>query len=1353
MILPEGNDKISYPGILSAIQAINGEEASKYHWGCWDEKSIIPLENSTSFEDIISSGKNKGYYYVIPERNVLSFSSGVSFIILQSSKKLSFMNINLFSNVLTRFLTIFHQSIYSQIIKLSNCNSAIGSIMSRNGSHNIGSHVLSALSHNVGTMPDDRVLYQYIQHRMDYIASATTGAPDWSVSTPFVANLMKMFYSQRHLLEHIAGSDGLHAYKYQGKGTQTGVWQKDCVKIIVRKIERYKEEKYPKGQKNEGWQGKKCADGSWIYAYEFFRDAPAKQKDSISLKSESDDLQSKETANDKNDDNPKTVNWNLDEVVSVPGGILGQHAFYNIVENVLRNAAKHSWAGKSAEKREAVNLEIYIDFEKTKERALKEDGKDEEMICFTVGDNMSKLFQDKFWEELFDKFNNTDSSWPGPSHKECSQFTGKSLPSLFAQPLDDFSVPADADSNCKHIKDFLKGTGNADSLPPLYRALYAYISDNANWSKLKNDKSFIASLKGERDKNENGEPMDEQLGHRLPLPLHHQQELALSEPFIDLTTNRLRQAAWGVSEMKISAGYLRRAKVAVIGGLKPDVGQRPLIVPIGIPRSELEGKSQQDTSDGNTEELSYQHLCLAYRFWVKLPKYVLIVADNTAEWSSRISGDEWEGIRINSFVSVFGEGGNKGDIGKMSDYEFVLVDHHWETREDEIKKREDVIKKLPFRFLLVDNFDVQNPSVAKEELLNKKDRIGFVKSVYRAWLDYLIKLRLWNKAPRNVQIVTDVETRWKNITEYKWQGIGLVKYSDVFGDSEHKEGNNSLMSGCDFVLIDHDGGLRDDELEKLPFRFLPVVEHSAEARTGVVRTALEQAHSREDFVMSVHKAWQDYLRIRSSDNGCHSIMTIKLNIYDEAGGEKGLISDRDVYKVLFRECLHSILEPIAADQGRPVLERKALLLVSLYPLNEDDDLFDDVKEKEYEHDHFDKMAHLLGTISGKVWEFWKSLPSPSEKLKGVYKSGLERTRKDWGEHFIPKELLKELGDKHPEGDSALLDELKAMEENPLESSIIESAAEALLVARTTSDVFLRKYEERIVTLPLQYKSEVKKKSSLLSFKDIGVNIDYSVSYGDISYNRHSTDSAPFYSEPLSGSQTYLNALSDLSNDDAKWAMRLAENGLLRIVIIDERVYAFIKDHGEEIIKTYESMHIAVVDTERPYDHLSKGTTSLPDFKDWYYVAGGRHADNADKHSEEQPDDHSQSAADGDKVGIASACHDDSNFDYDFDYDFDLVIIHQGIIDKWWPDKHNKSDVEGILDDLRTRNSAHQNAPNRFVVVTTGRGRPDNIPDNEKVLAFSMIEAFLFKRYPEKLNLVNSIMNILPGSAERNYNND
>ena len=39
--------------------------------------------------------------------------------------------------------------------------SAIGSIMSRNGSHNIGSHVLSALSHNVGTMPDDRVLYQY----------------------------------------------------------------------------------------------------------------------------------------------------------------------------------------------------------------------------------------------------------------------------------------------------------------------------------------------------------------------------------------------------------------------------------------------------------------------------------------------------------------------------------------------------------------------------------------------------------------------------------------------------------------------------------------------------------------------------------------------------------------------------------------------------------------------------------------------------------------------------------------------------------------------------------------------------------------------------------------------------------------------------------------------------------------------------------------------------------------------------------------------------------------------------------------------------------------------------------------
>ena len=67
-------------------------------------------------------------------------------------------------------------------------------------------------------------------------------------------------------------------------------------------------------------------------------------------------------------------------------------------------------------------------------------------------------------------------------------------------------------------------------------------------------------------------------------------------------------------------------------------------------------------------------------------------------------------------------------------------------------------------------------------------------------------------------------------------------------------------------------------------------------------------------------------------------------------------------------------------------------------------------------------------------------------------------------------------------------------------------------------------------------------------------------------------------------------------------------------------------------------------------------------------------------------------------------------------------------------------MKEILEDLR------QSIPR--VVVTTGRGRPENIPADEKVLPFSVIESSLFKRYPEKLIFVNTIMNLLPYGSDK-----
>ena len=84
--------------------------------------------------------------------------------------------------------------------------------------------------------------------------------------------------------------------------------------------------------------------------------------------------------------------------------------------------------------------------------------------------------------------------------------------------------------------------------------------------------------------------------------------------------------------------------------------------------------------------------------------------------------------------------------------------------------------------------------------------------------------------------------------------------------------------------------------------------------------------------------------------------------------------------------------------------------------------------------------------------------------------------------------------------------------------------------------------------------------------------------------------------------------------------------------------------------------------------------------------------------------------------------------------YDILIIHQGIIDKWCS-AHDKTVVGTLLKNLRQR------VP--FVVVTTGRGRPDNIPDDARVLPFTSVESTIFRKYPEKLVLVNTVMNILP----------
>ena len=218
-------------------------------------------------------------------------------------------------------------------------------------------------------------------------------------------------------------------------------------------------------------------------------------------------------------------------------------------------------------------------------------------------------------------------------------------------------------------------------------------------------------------------------------------------------------------------------------------------------------------------------------------------------------------------------------------------------------------------------------------------------------------------------------------------------------------------------------------------------------------------------------------------------------------------------------------------------------------------------------------------------------------------------------------------------------------------------------------------------------------------------------HGDESTSETNTASLKndsYYCEPLSGSQSYLSSLIALQRNAEKLSLigsnerisaireltGLLENSLMRILLIDERATRFAKEHVE-VNQIFKGTGIFACDENHPaVVELAK---DFPGF-----VSRGE--------SEKADETISGNA-------------------------FEIVIIHQGIIDKILED-HTQAGVDKFLRGLMKYF--------RYVVVTTGRGTPANIPDIARVLPFSVVESTLFKRYPEKVLLVDTIMNILPG---------
>lgn len=217
-------------------------------------------------------------------------------------------------------MTAIAQSVHERVHQAR--RSATAAIMSRNMSHNLGSHALanSKFFWSVGLLDEksDRhiskdeiqnararlqAFNQYCQGRLDFIARKLSEDGDKPEPMFFVNDVLKGFMTQQVLLDTLLDDNGFNTRN---------------IRFVIHG-----------NGKTDVWAYRDPEDGS--RHWEFVGPEKTEVKDVL---------------------------------VGVTGGVTGCHALYAILENLLRNAAKYSKPGKGQSK--IADLELHIEFLRSK---------------------------------------------------------------------------------------------------------------------------------------------------------------------------------------------------------------------------------------------------------------------------------------------------------------------------------------------------------------------------------------------------------------------------------------------------------------------------------------------------------------------------------------------------------------------------------------------------------------------------------------------------------------------------------------------------------------------------------------------------------------------------------------------------------------------------------------------------------------------------------------------------------------------------------------------------------------------------------------------------------------------------
>ena len=392
-------DKLTVIADSPIVYSEDIKKDSRHHS---QQNQLRELENYISL--LLEGHKNIAAIHIIPYFRTKTIGS-VSLVFNAEQIGLNDSLSKIFhymSNVKTYLGEILDQ-VWTEELIAESLRSGIAAIMSRNASHNIGSHVLARIA--TGNLDDlivdgkknllpvwfkdVQILSRYIQQRMDFIAQISTEWPGYTEPAYLLKDLLRWFLHQKHLLNFIAASENLCALLFDQEGNPLpkpddmegdirlhvfmvpeSLWRQPCVKSLSDFDECLQARR------------KEIADHCFQEEGELDcrrkseeQETPCEDCHRILLEINSQGARCQDEQ---------------DILLAIPGGLVGYHAFYVILENVIRNAAKHGFARQEQETRQ-LDIVIEILYDPEEKIGIQRDNKKLPAFLFRIYDNVSQV--------------------------------------------------------------------------------------------------------------------------------------------------------------------------------------------------------------------------------------------------------------------------------------------------------------------------------------------------------------------------------------------------------------------------------------------------------------------------------------------------------------------------------------------------------------------------------------------------------------------------------------------------------------------------------------------------------------------------------------------------------------------------------------------------------------------------------------------------------------------------------------------------------------------------------------------------------------------------------------------------